>query len=93
MVALFAICSVVSASYSFDIQSDISEFEWNEFKTKFNKKYETEAEHNLRQKYYLENKYNILKHNAKYNSGKATNSPDAPSFTLGLNEYCKFCSK
>lgn len=86
-----ALCAVsmVGASVSFDISADIMDFEWNEFQKKFNKSYEDHAESQLRQKYYLENRYNILKHNAKYEEGRRTNSADAPTYTLGINKYCE----
>ena len=86
-----ALCAfaAVNASASFDISSDIMDFEWNEYLKAFNKSYGDHAEYQLRQKYYLENRYNILKHNAKYEEGKRTNSPDAPSFQMGVNKYCK----
>ena len=81
---------MVNAGYSYDVSTDIMEYEWNEFKTKYNKVYESDGEVNLRQKYYLENRYNIMKHNAKITHHKGLNSDDTPSFKLGLNEYCKF---
>lgn len=80
---------MATATASFDIQADIMDFEWNEYLKQFNKSYEDHAESMLRQKYYLENRYNILKHNAKYEEGKRTNSRDAPSFQLGVNKYGK----
>jgi len=87
---LFAIIGYATAYTIFDVQSDILEYEWNEFKEKYNKSYEDHAEHNLRQKYYLENRYQIIKHNAIANK-KGSNS-DAPSFELGLNEYADMLS-
>jgi len=77
---------MLHAYATFDLQQDIMEYEWNEFKDKYEKKYENDAEHNLRQKYYLENRYQIIKHNSKVNSAKASNG-ERPSFMLGLNKY------
>lgn len=68
------------------------EYEWNDFKDRFGKKYENEAEHNLRQKYYLENRYLITKHNAKATRNQGSNAADKPSFTLALNEYADMLS-
>ena len=89
LAVLFTVTALASGYATFDLQQDIMDYEWNEFKDKFNKKYENDAEHNLRQKYYLENRYLITKHNAKFTSGKTTNA-ERPSFKLGLNEYGKF---
>lgn len=89
---LLALCaiSMASATASFDIQADIMDFEWNEYLKQYNKSYDDPAEYQLRQKYYFENRYNILKHNAKYEEGRRTNSRDAPSFQMGINKYCKY---
>jgi len=81
----------VSGRAAFDLSQDIIEYEWNAFKDQYNKKYEDDAEHNLRQKYYLENRYLVTKHNAKYHSKKGSNA-DKPSFTLALNKYSDMLS-
>jgi len=75
-----------------DIQSNIFQLEWNEFKKKYSKNYANDAEDNLRFKCFLENKYKIMKHNARYDQGRASNSSKAPSFKLGLNKYSDMLS-
>jgi len=74
---------------TFDLQQDIMEYEWNEFKDKYNKSYEDDAEHNLRQKYYLENRYLVSKHNSKFNDKSAN---DRPSFKMAMNEFADMIS-
>ncbi|XP_012263098.2 protein CTLA-2-beta-like [Athalia rosae] len=54
--------------------------EWNAFKVKFNKKYESEEEEKSRMKIYLDNKKRFAEHNAKYDKGLET-------YTMGINQF------
>ncbi|PSN53186.1 Cathepsin L [Blattella germanica] len=54
--------------------------EWEEFKVKHGKKYETVEENDFRMQIYLQNKLKIEKHNLAYEKGIYT-------FKLGMNQF------
>ncbi|XP_046489827.1 protein CTLA-2-alpha-like [Neodiprion pinetum] len=54
--------------------------EWNAFKAKHNKKYETVEEEKKRMTIYLESKEKIAKHNADFEKGITT-------FKMGINHF------
>lgn len=85
LFVFFIFALIGSAFLEFNLENEILDYEWNEFKTKYNKNYDNEIEHNVRQKYYMENRYNIMKHNSKFHDRNS--NAEKPSFTLGLNEY------
>ncbi|GAB6023070.1 hypothetical protein CHUAL_007161 [Chamberlinius hualienensis] len=54
--------------------------EWEAFKTKFNRKYKNPTEEAFRKKIFLNNKFEIDRHNQRFAEGKTT-------FTMGINQF------
>ncbi|KAF7287548.1 digestive cysteine proteinase 1-like [Rhynchophorus ferrugineus] len=54
--------------------------EWANFKTKFNKSYESEEESQKRYEIFKENYHKVLEHNKKYEAGEVTSS-------LAINQF------
>lgn len=77
LVTLYVVSSVTFAIVTY---RDVLREEWNEYKTKFNKKYSDDNEDNYRFKIFLESKHLIAKHNQKFASGSV-------SYTIGLNQF------
>ncbi|KAJ9585525.1 hypothetical protein L9F63_002679 [Diploptera punctata] len=69
----------ITACYCASIQS-VFNSEWNLFKLEYGKNYETAAEEEFRKQVFLENKYKIEKHNARYELGLST-------YKLAINKF------
>ncbi|GAB6025756.1 hypothetical protein CHUAL_011740 [Chamberlinius hualienensis] len=54
--------------------------EWESFKAKFNRKYKNPTEEAFRKKIFLNNKFEIDRHNQRFAEGKTT-------FTMGVNQF------
>lgn len=54
--------------------------EWESFKTKFNRKYKNPTEEAFRKKIFLNNKFEIDRHNQRHAEGKST-------FTMAINQF------
>ncbi|GAB6029470.1 hypothetical protein CHUAL_005224 [Chamberlinius hualienensis] len=54
--------------------------EWESFKSKFNRKYRNPTEESFRKKIFLNNKFEIDRHNKRYAAGKTT-------FKMGVNQF------
>ena len=71
---LFAILVAISkSSRPLDLLAQrVVQEEWNTWKVKFGKVYETEAEENMRMLAFMKNKHDIEEHNARYYRGEET---------------------
>ena len=59
---------------------DVIDEEWESFKLKFNKSYDSNVDELFRKKVFMENKKLIAEHNARYYEGKH-------NFTLKMNHF------
>ncbi|KAL1460119.1 hypothetical protein WDU94_012057 [Cyamophila willieti] len=63
-----------------NLYEELRKEEWNNFKLKFNKTYDSEEEENFRQKLFTENKRKVEEHNARYENGEV-------KYTRGVNNF------
>lgn len=79
ILGLLAFVQEKSLGASIEAEEVIDE-EWESFKLKFNKSYDSNADELFRRKVFMENKRIIAEHNARYYEGKH-------NFTLKMNHF------
>ena len=79
ILGLLAFVQEKTLAASIEAEEVIDE-EWESFKLKFNKSYDSNADELFRRKVFMENKRIIAEHNARYYEGKH-------NFTLKMNHF------
>ncbi|XP_037919946.1 protein CTLA-2-beta-like [Hermetia illucens] len=61
-------------------QTNVSDSEWEDYKSKFNKSYKDAADEQQHREIYVATKAKIAEHNAKYEAGQVT-------YSMGINHF------